>query len=121
MSEPTLYFVPYLDKDFDLRVMQPLRAQGYEIHSARDEKMLRASDPTQLAFAAQHKWTIVTFNRNDYLQLHTDYMNQGREHSGIVVSPKIEIGRLARLLINLLNQISADEMRNQFLYLQNYE
>ncbi len=121
MSEPSLYFVPYLDEDFDLRVMQPLSAQGFELHSARDEKMLTESDPTQLAYAVQHNWTIVTFNRGDYVRLHTEYMNQGREHAGIVVAPQIDVGRLVRFLINLLNRVSADEMRNQIKFLQNYE
>ncbi|MBI4670737.1 MAG: DUF5615 family PIN-like protein [Chloroflexi bacterium] len=125
--EPTLYLIPYFDEDFDLNVMDALRERGYEVYSARDkgfttEKLGRkVSDAEQLAYAVSHAWTVVTFNRGDFANLHTEYLTKGWEHNGIIVSRQVETGRAVRALLNLLDQVSADEARNQLLYLQNFE
>lgn len=125
--EPTLYLVPYFDEDFDLNVMDALREQGYEVYSARDEGFTTAklgskvSDVEQLAYAVSHAWTVVTFNRGDFANLHSEYLSKGWEHNGIVVSLQVETGRAVRALLNLLDQVSADEAKNQLFYLLNFE
>ncbi|OQZ00504.1 MAG: hypothetical protein B6D41_00045 [Chloroflexi bacterium UTCFX4] len=125
--EPTLYLIPYLDEDFDLNVMDALRERGYEVYSARDEGFTTAklgrtiSDAEQLAYAVSRAWTVVTFNRGDFANLHIEYLTKGWEHNGIVVSLQVETGRAVRALLNLLDKVSVDEARNQLLYLQNFE
>lgn len=125
--EPTLYLIPYFDEDFDLKVMDALRERGYEVYSARDEGFTteklgrKVSDAEQLAYAVSHAWTVVTSNRGDFANLHTEYLTEGWEHNGIIVSLQVETGRAMRALLNLLDQVSADEARNQLLYLQNFE
>lgn len=125
--EPTLYLVPYFDEDFDLNVMDALKAQGYQVHCARDEGFTTAQlkrtvgDTEQLAYAVSRAWTVVTFNRGDFANLHTEYLTKGWEHNGIVVSLQVETGRAVRALLNLLDQVSVDQVRNQLLYLQNFE
>lgn len=125
--EPALYLVPYFDEDFDLRVMTALRERGYEVHCARDEGMndatlaRKVTDAEQLAFAVHHGWTLVSFNRGDFARLHTEYISRGWEHAGIVLSLQVGTGRVLRGLANLLDRVSADEVRNQLLYLQTFE
>ncbi len=115
-QEPTLYIVPYFDEDFDLKVMEALHQRGHEAHCARDEGMIATSDAEQLAYAVRHDWTLVTFNRGDFARLHKQYLTNGWEHAGIVLSPQRETGRVLRALLNLLDRISADEARNQLSY-----
>lgn len=119
--EPRLFAVLFLDEDVDTDLVAPLRAKGYEAYCVRDLGLLHHSDPEQLAFAAERGWTIVSHNVRDFKYWHSQWMAEGKTHSGIIVSKRMEIGRMLRALLNLLDRISADEIRNHLLYLQNFE
>jgi hypothetical protein len=49
--------------------------------------------------------------------LHLEYLSQGREHAGIIVAKQVPIGETVRRLSILLEQVSADEIRNQLRWL----
>ncbi len=123
----TLYFVPYFDEDVSTAVMEALRERGFEAHCARDEGMTlaalgrRVRDEEQLAYAVKRGWTIVTFNRGDFARLNDQYMENRLEHAGIIVSKRMTVGQMFRALLNLLDRMSADEIRNQLVYLPNFE
>jgi hypothetical protein len=55
------------------------------------------------------------------LRLHLDWLQRGQEHYGIIVSDQLPIGETVRRLLNLLNQVAADEMRNQIHWLQTFK
>ena len=118
---PRLFLVLYLDEDVDPDLIAPLQQRGYEAHSAHDIGMRRRGDPEQLNFAAERGWTLLTHNVKHFRQWHERWMAEGKEHAGIIVSRRMEIGRMLRALLNLLDQVSADEVRNQLLYLQNFD
>ena len=120
-EEEKFFVALYLDEDFEIDLIDPLRARAYKVSCSRDEGMNEASDEEQLAFAARNRWVIVTHNVADFRVLHRRYWEQGKEHAGIIVSDRVDIGTLLRRLLNLLNTVTADEARSQLFFLQNFE
>ena len=123
MSEdaPRLFIVSYLDEDVDVDLVTAVRNKGYEAYSVRDVGRRTLSDSEQLKFAADRNWMLVTHNVKDFERLHREWIKGGNNHAGIAVSKRVEIGRMFHALVNLLDQISADEAKNQLIYLMNFE
>jgi len=79
------------------------------------------TDEEQLSLAAAEGRALFTFNTPDYLRLCLDWLQCGKEHAGIVVSDQLAIGETVRRLLNLLNWVTADEMRNEIRWLQGFK
>ena len=60
---------------------------------------------------------VVTHNREDYEELHLQYIAANRDHAGIIIALRRRPYQIAVRLVQLLNRITADEMRNQLLYI----
>lgn len=118
---PRLFIVSYLDEDVDVDLVSALRNRGYQAYSVRDVHRRGLSDHDQLEFATERGWTIVTHNVEHFKRLHAEWLPVGKEHAGIVVAKRVEFGRMLRALLNLLDQFSADQARNQLFYLLNFE
>lgn len=56
-----------------------------------------------------------------FIRLYLDWLKHQQEHAGIIVSDQLPIGETIRRLLNLLNHVTADEMRNQILWLQAFK
>jgi predicted nuclease of predicted toxin-antitoxin system len=120
-AESSLFMRLYLDEDVHKRVASALRLRAFDTISAHEIGRCGCSDEEQLAFASWEKRVIFTFNTLDYLQLHLAWLKQGREHFGIIVSDQLPVGETARRLMALLNQVTAEEMRNQMRWLQAFK
>ncbi len=112
-----LFIRLYIDEDVHESVSLALRRHGYDVLSVREVDRRGFSDAEQLAYAAAQNRTLFSFNATDYIALHLEYLTQGREHAGIVVAKQNPIGETVRRLLMLLNQVSADEIRNQLRWL----
>jgi hypothetical protein len=75
----------------------------------------------QLQFAAEHDRALLTFSTTHYLNLHQVWLQADKKHAGIIVSDQLPIGEIIRRLLNLLNRVTADEIRNQLYWLQNFK
>ncbi|HEY68066.1 MAG: hypothetical protein DRI79_04210 [Chloroflexi bacterium] len=115
--EPTLFIRLYIDEDVHESVAMALRRRGYDVLNAREANQRGLSDAEQLAYAAAEGRTLFSFNAADYIALHMTYLAQGREHAGIVISKQIPISETVHRLLTLLDQVSADEIRNQLRWL----
>lgn len=82
--------------------------------------MLSADDEQQLVFAALEQRAIVTFNFSDFMLLHEKCLAEGQEHWGIIFSTVESIGVLMHRLLRLLNSTSADELKNQIRWLNEF-
>lgn len=82
--------------------------------------MLTKSDDEQLAFACAEQRAILTFNIRDFVALHDAYRTAGKEHWGIIMSTREPMGILLRRLLRLLNSVSADDLKNQIRWLNDY-
>lgn len=82
--------------------------------------MLSDEDSVQLAFAASQQRAILTFNFNDFVTLHDQYTAEGKVHWGIVLSTEEPISALMHRLLRLLNSVSAEELKNQIRWLNEF-
>ena len=64
---------------------------------------------------------ILTFNTSDYVRLYFDWLQRGQQHAGIIVSDQLPISETIRRLLNLLNRVTADEMKNEVRWLQAFK
>ena len=107
----------HLDEDVSALMATLLRARGFAVLTAHEAGMLAQDDPAQLSYAVQLERCIVTHNRVHFERLHAGYLRSGREHCGIIVAARRNHYELARRLGVLLNSLTADEIRNQLLYI----
>jgi len=116
---PKLLLV-YLDHDVHKRLARELRRRGYDAIAAGEVGMEAADDPDQLAYASSQGRVLVTFNTKHFVPLHTSYVIEGRQHSGIIVSPQYPLGETLRRMISLITTLSAEDMKNRLEYLSSW-
>ncbi|HIC94315.1 MAG TPA: hypothetical protein EYP09_08715 [Anaerolineae bacterium] len=119
--EAPLFIRLYLDEDVHKRVASALRLRHFDVISAHEVGRWGFSDEEQLTYAATEGRALFTYNTPDYLRVHLDWLQRGKEHYGIIVSDQLPIGETVRRLLNLLNRVTADEMRNEIRWLQAFK
>jgi uncharacterized protein with PIN domain len=107
----------YLDEDVHKKVATALRLKGYDVVSAHEVQKQSLSDYQQLEYAVSEGRAIVTFNAGDFDRLHKEYINNGKNHFGIILSKQIQIGELTKRLAKFLFSHSAEEMKNNIFWL----
>jgi len=112
----TLFAKVYVDEDVDVLVATLLLAQGLDATTVRDREMLGKLDDEQLAYATSIERCILTHNRVDFERLHLQYIDDGREHSGIIIVPRKSVYEIVQRVGILLNILTFDEIYNQLLY-----
>lgn len=57
----------------------------------------------------------VRFNASDFCRIHTEFLSQGRSHTGIILAPqrRYSIGERMRRLLKLIAARTAEQMHNQ--------
>ena len=112
-----LFIELYLDEDVDVLIANLLRNYGYSVISTNDAGLLGATDTDQMEYAAVNRRTIVTHNRQDFEDLFQGYLAQGRMHAGVIIAVRRSPYEIARRLLVILDQVTADEMENQIRYI----
>lgn len=112
-----LFIELYLDEDVDILVADLIRARGFSVLTTRQAGQLHANDSRQLAYAASHNRTLLTHNRADFEALHQTYLMTGQHHEGIIIAVRHSPYEILRRLLLILNQITADEIRDQLRYI----
>ena len=106
----------YLDEDVLPELARILRERGFDVVSAHERGTVGWTDSEQLDYAASQERTILTFNFGDYQRLGDAWFKAGSPHAGIVISyrqyARRQTGELVRATTALLNQMSAEEIRN---------
>jgi Domain of unknown function (DUF5615) len=111
-----LFVQVYLDEDVDVLVAELLRARGYVATTTLDEGQRGKSDAEQLAYAVGHGKAIVSHSQGDFEALAQDYTARGETHYGIILPIRRQPYEVAQRLLRILNDLTADEMRNQLLH-----
>jgi uncharacterized protein DUF5615 len=115
-----LPFPIYLDADVHPVVARILRGRGFDAVSANETGRPQASDREQLDFAVAQRRTLVTFNVRDFVTEARVFAQEGRDHSGIIVSDQLAVGELVRRLTKVLGRYSASDMTNRFVWLHTF-
>ncbi|MCB9430570.1 MAG: DUF5615 family PIN-like protein [Ardenticatenaceae bacterium] len=111
----------YLDEDAQRTdLIQALRARQIDVTTVSEANLLGQADPTHLQHAARQQRFIFTFNRGDFFRLHTEWLNNGKHHSGIIVSDQVATGTIVRRLLRLLNTKSDRDMHDWLEFLSNW-
>jgi hypothetical protein len=110
----------HLNEHLSPRLAAQLRRYGFDVTSSQETELLSDEDSVQLAFAASQQRAILTFNFNDFVTLHDQYTAEGKVHWGIVLSTEEPISALMHRLLRLLNSVSAEELKNQIRWLNEF-
>ena len=62
-----------------------LRRAGHQVHTPRVAGTSGVSDSEHLAYAAHHRYTLLTKDPDDFIDLHHQYQATNRPHSGILL------------------------------------
>jgi hypothetical protein len=115
---PTRLFIAlYLDEDVESLVARLIRARGFEAIATEEVGRKGAKDPEQMDYAVAGGYAIVTHNRRDFERLAREYGDADRSHGGIIIARRRSPYELAGRLLDLLDQVTADEMADQLLYI----
>ena len=116
LSPPKLH----LNEHLSPRLAVQLREYGFDVTSTVEKGLMEADDDEQLAYAASSQRAIVTFNHKDFAVRHQRYMKEGQEHWGIILSTEESMDILRRRLLRLLNTLTAEELKNQIRWLNEF-
>jgi len=112
-----LFIELYLDEDVDVLIADLLRARGFQAMTTQEVGQLGNSDEEQLAYAVNQQKTFFTHNRIDFERIAEEYLATSREHHGIIIGVRRQPYEIARRLLAILNNLTADEMKNQLRYI----
>jgi hypothetical protein len=107
----------YCDEDVDILVKPLLEAKGFKVLTTLDEKMLGASDFQQMNHAAEKECVFLTHNRLDFERLCADYINDGKNHYGVILATRRNVYDLARRIARVLSGYTKETIKNQLLYI----
>ena len=113
----------HLDEDSDAHaLLRALRHRGVDVTSTGEQGLLRRTDEEQLEWATQQGRSIYTYNATDFCRLHSATLHQGRHHAGIIIGDQqtVSIGEEMRRLLKLNEARSAEEMKDQLEFLNNW-
>ena len=95
-------------------LVQAMRARGLDVTTALEEEMISRRDEEHLDYATPQGRVLFSFNRGDFFRLHTQYLAQGKSHTGIILAnqQQYSIGEQMRRMLRLAAAKSAEDMRN---------
>jgi hypothetical protein len=77
----------YLDENMSPKIAEIARKLGVDAVSDHGVSMTGTADEEQLDFAARQGRCLVTFSRDDFIELSRMYLDAGRRHSGVIIVP----------------------------------
>lgn len=100
-----------------------LRRRGFDAVAVQEIGKMHVSDEELLNYAAMEGRALLSCNIKDFVQIAVDWYESGKEHAGIVVSEQFsskQFGEILRRVLNLLNSVDAEEIRNTVRFLQEF-
>jgi hypothetical protein len=121
---PRLFVALYTDEDVSPNLAPALRRRGYAAQSTIEAGNIEVSDEGQLVYAAEKGMALLTYNTQHFVPLAEAWYLTGREHGGLILSEQFsqrQFGELLQRVLRLLNRWTADEMKNQIVFLQQFK
>lgn len=104
-------------------LVRALRARGVDVVTAREAAMIERTDREHLEYVTAQGRVLCTFNVGHFYQLHTEYLQGGMSHAGIVLLPqqRYTLGEQLRRLLKLVATESTESMRDRVEFLSAWE
>lgn len=109
-----------MDEDSTARSLAlTLKSREVNVITALEVDRLGYGDEEQLIWATSQGYTLYSSNIRDFYSLHTTFLEQKRDHAGIILvqQQKYSLGEIMRGLLQLIATKSAEEMLNQVEFL----
>ena len=106
-----------LDEHIWTYLAKLLRDQGFDVVHVTEVDLESTPDDMVMAYAAGEHRAVVTLNIKHYIPLAIKYVEDGKEHYGVVVSKQLSQGELQKRVTKLLESVTAEELMNAVRYL----
>ena len=106
-----------LDEDVNPLLARDLRGRGYDAISAGEANSLGFGDRDHLDRARAHGRVFVTHNRNDFLEIATEYAVKQIPYPGILYVPQIPYAQLLHRILRFLSEASEEAARDVFTWI----
>jgi hypothetical protein len=111
----------HLNEHLSWHLAEQLRKYGFDVTSTLELGMTEDDDDAQLAFASSQQRAIVSINHKHFTPLHEQYLADGKEHWGIILSTEESVHIYRRRLLRLLNTLSAEDLKNHIRWLNEFK
>ena len=101
-----------LDEHIWAYLAKLLREQGFDVVHVNEVDLIAAPDEKVVAYAVGEHRAVVTFNIKHFVPLAIQYVEDGKEHYGVVVSKELSRGELQKRVTKLLESVTAEELMN---------
>jgi predicted nuclease of predicted toxin-antitoxin system len=106
----------YLDEDVNPRLAQDLRQRGYDALATGEVPNFKLSDRDQLDYARGQGRTLLTHNRDDFLEIAKECAIRQIAHPGILYIPQVSYGQLLHRVLNFLAVATEEQIRDVFIW-----
>ncbi|MCP4112204.1 MAG: hypothetical protein GY749_42895 [Desulfobacteraceae bacterium] len=111
----------YLNENLSWKIAKALREYGYDVVSSHETGMNTADDEVQFDFAVFEKRAVLTNNFGDFVRLDQEYTSAGKDHYRIIFTTKCTITTIIKRLRKLLENMTAEQMKNQIRWLNEFD
>ena len=117
MSNTPRHIQLLLDEDVHVQLARALQNRGYNAVHVNELKRKGKSDTDQLDYAIAHERCLMSFNIKDFVLLHYEYLQCGKDHYGIIVSKQLPVRQTLQRLLRVLQHRSRESMKNRIEFL----
>lgn len=110
----------YLDENVPEVVAVELRLRGFDVITVKDVGHKGLSDVAQLKYASSEKRIIFTFNVADFYNIHSEFIDKGIKHGGIILSKQLPVGIIVKTLSRLLSNANYEKVSNNLIWLSDW-
>ena len=112
----------YLDEDSqDQSLLRALRARQIDVITVQDTKTEGTTDLQQLRLSTQEKRVLYSHNIGDFCSLHTEFLTNDENHTGIaLLAQDYSVGEQVRAILEFMTHCTAESMENQLQFLSRY-
>ena len=118
-----LFIRIYTDEHITALLVPTLRRRGYVAQSCVEADTLGWDDEEHLVYATERGMALMTSDASDFIPILKRWYASKREHAGIILAPEFsrrQMGVLLRWTLRLLDRLTADELHNNVVYLQQF-
>ena len=107
----------YLDEDAPEAIAKAFILRGYDVVTIKEAARRGMTDIDQLNYASSENRVIFSFNVADFNKIHSEFINKGLNHSGIILSKQLPIGVIVKAFLRVLPDITPEKARNNIFWL----